>query len=182
MICFFLAENNLQRLVLELFGGATDTTSTAILWALAYFLHHPHVQENCYREIVTVVGKDRQPSIEDKAKMTYMEATIMETLRFSGTSPLAFPHSVSRDVHFEGYVIPRGAFVLPVLDTALRDAHVWEAPDEFRPDRFLSSQGELLQPEEWIPFGAGEGVCVFVCRQSCSLTEIGCYIVFCVCG
>ena len=93
---FFFIENNLQRLVLELFGGATDTTSTAILWAVAYLLHHPDVQDRCYREVLTVVGKERQPSIEDKPEMPYLEATIMETLRFSGTSPLAFPHSVSR--------------------------------------------------------------------------------------
>ena len=152
---FFFIENNLQRLVLELFGGATDTTSTAILWALAYLLHHPDVQDRCYREVLTVVGKERQPSIEDKPEMPYLEATIMETLRFSGTSPLAFPHSVSRNVHFAGYVIPRGAFVLPFLVTALRDSDVWEKADEFRPERFLNPAGKLVQYEQLIPFGAG---------------------------
>ena len=151
----FSTENNLQRLVVELFGGATDTTSSATLWALAYLLHHPHVQDRCHQEILTVVGKERQPNIEDREEMTYLEATIMETLRLSGTSPLAFPHSVSRDVTLAGYVIPQGALVLPYLDSALRDPGVWEGPDQFRPERFLDPDGQLVKPAEFIPFGAG---------------------------
>ncbi|KAL8573334.1 hypothetical protein ACOMHN_032796 [Nucella lapillus] len=167
-------ENNLQRLVLELFGGATDTTSTTLMWALAYLLHHPEVQERCLGQILSVVGPSRPPDLHDKTDLPYVEATIMETLRCAGTSPLAFPHSVSWDVRLENYVIPRGTFVLVYLDTALRDPKVWSPdPDNFRPERFLDEEGRLVRREELIPFGAGKRSCL---GEALARTELFLYL------
>ncbi|XP_076452542.1 cytochrome P450 2B4-like [Babylonia areolata] len=166
-------ENNLQRLVLELFGGGTDTTSTTLLWGLAYLLHHPHVQDRCHEEVLSVVGPGRPPTMADKARLPYVEATLLETLRFAGTSPLAFPHSVPCDVSFEGYVIPKGTFVLVYLDTALRDPQVWKDPDTFRPERFLDEEGRVVRREELIPFGTGKRSCL---GESLARTELFLYL------
>ena len=43
VLVFFRTETNLQKVIMELFGAATETTSTAIRWAVVYFLHYPQV-------------------------------------------------------------------------------------------------------------------------------------------
>lgn len=53
--------------------------------------HAAKVQE----EIDRVVGRDRVPSLRDKAQMPYTEAAIMEVQRLTAVVPLAIPHMTS---------------------------------------------------------------------------------------
>ena len=87
--------------------------------------------------------------------MTYLEATISEVMRHASIVPLGVPHSTSEDVSFAGYVIPKGAYVIVRLDTALHDPEIWQEPDKFRPERFIGADGKLLRREGFIPFSTG---------------------------
>ena len=51
--------------------------------------------EKVHEEIARVVGADRAPSLTDKARMPYTEATIMEVQRLSTVVPLSIPHMTS---------------------------------------------------------------------------------------
>ncbi len=37
----------------------------------------------------------------------------------------------------------------------LHDPDVWPNPDEFKPERFLDSEGNITIPDAWIPFSIG---------------------------
>ena len=87
--------------------------------------------------------------------MPYLEATVMETLRFANLVPFSAPHSNNRDVSFRGYVIPKGAFILPNMETVLHDPAEWGDPENFRPERFIGPDGKLQRPDAYIPFGNG---------------------------
>ena len=65
-------------------------------------------------------------------------------------------HAASRDVELQGYVIPKGAVVLPNQETVLHDPAVWGDPDTFRPERFIDDNGQLVRKEELVPFSMGE--------------------------
>ena len=119
------------------------------------FLHHPEVQDKCYKEICDVIGPDRTPTMRDKQEMTYLEATTLELLRKGDIVPLALSHGLASDVTFRGYVIPKDAIVLPNLSSALQDPEVWGDPDNFRPERFIGPDGKLQRQEELIPFSMG---------------------------
>ncbi|KAK7500080.1 hypothetical protein BaRGS_00008627 [Batillaria attramentaria] len=151
---------NLLKIIGDLFVAGTETTATAIRWALVFFLHNPDVQDKCYDEIQRVVGTERAPSMRDKPELTYLEATIMEVLRRGNIAPLAVQHGLSRDVTFHGYTIPKEAIVLPFLETALLDPEAWDEPSAFRPERFIGPDGKLKKPDELIPFGVGRRVCL----------------------
>ena len=47
------------------------------------FYSNQNVQERLRKEIFEVIGEERQPSLSDKAKMPYTEATILEIQRQS---------------------------------------------------------------------------------------------------
>nr|KAG5708847.1 hypothetical protein BaRGS_009256 [Batillaria attramentaria] len=151
---------NLFKVIGDLFVGGSETTATAIRWALVFFLHNPDVQDRCYDEIQRVVGTERAPSMRDKPELTYVEATVMEVLRKANIAPLGVQHGLSRDVTFHGYNIPKDAIVLPILETALFDPEAWDEPSAFRPERFIGPEGKLKKPDELIPFGVGRRVCL----------------------
>ena len=127
---------------------------------MLFFLHHPEVQDKCYKEICDVIGHDRAPSMRDKQEMTYVDATIMEVLRKGDLAPMSVSHGLPRDVTFRGYVIPKDAIVIPYLHSALHDPEVWGDPENFRPERFIGPDGKLTRPEEFIPFSIGKSLVV----------------------
>lgn len=141
---------------MDLFVAGSETTSTAIRWVLALFLNYPDVQDRCFREIDTHIGVNRRPGMKDKVSLPYVEATIMETLRYCDIAPLAAPHCVARCTQFRGYTLPEGASVMVNLDSVLQDQDILGDPQNFRPDRFLDSSGKVFKPEEFIPFSIGK--------------------------
>ncbi|XP_046569365.1 cytochrome P450 2J6-like [Haliotis rubra] len=151
---------NLAQIITDLFTGGSETTSTTIRWALVYFLNYPDVQEKCFQEILENVGQSRRPSMKDKTNLPYVEATIMETLRYADIAPIGIPHTVPHDVQFRGFTFPQGVTVILNLDSVLQDANVWGDPQNFRPDRFLDDAGKIQKREEFIPFSLGRRVCL----------------------
>ncbi|XP_025099198.1 LOW QUALITY PROTEIN: cytochrome P450 2F3-like [Pomacea canaliculata] len=156
----FINEINLRKVVFDLFGAGTETTSTSIRWTIAYFLHHPDVQDRCYEEIHRVVGTERAPTIRDRTQLVYLEATILEVLRYSSIVPFSVPHSTATRVEFSGYTIPKGTTIIPNLHSVLHAPEIWGDPDVFRPERFITNDDKLLRFDELIPFSIGRRVCL----------------------
>ncbi|XP_046583344.1 cytochrome P450 2J4-like [Haliotis rubra] len=151
---------NLARTISDLFVAGTETTATTIRWALVYFLNYPDVQEKCFQEILENVGQSRRPSMKDKTNLPYVEATILEALRYADIAPTAVPHAVAHDVQFRGYTFPKGVTVMLNLDSVLQDTDVWGDPQNFRPDHFLDRAGKIQKRDEFIPFSLGRRVCL----------------------
>ena len=62
---------------------------------------YPDVMLRAQKQIDAVVGRDRLPSFEDRAKLPYIEAMVKEVLRWRPISPLGGPRrttQVSTDV------------------------------------------------------------------------------------
>lgn len=146
----------------DLFGAGSETTTTAIRWAVLFLLKHPDVQKRLHAEITRVVPDNRSPTLEDRTELPYVEAFIQEVLRYANVIPLSVPHRVTaeRDAVFEGYRIPKNTTIMFNLDSVLMDPNIFENPREFNPDRFLDSKGNIIRPKELIPFGIGRRVCL----------------------
>ena len=65
----------------DLFFAGTDTTSSMLLWALAYIVNFPDIQEEMFNNIKEMIGLDRLPEVQDKTKIPLVDAFLKECLR-----------------------------------------------------------------------------------------------------
>ncbi len=87
------------------------TTSVGLQTLLALLANYQDVQEKAYREIQEIIG-DRTPSYQDKFKLPYVQAVIVESLRYATIVPLNNVHCTNDDVELQGYLIPKGTLVV----------------------------------------------------------------------
>ncbi|XP_030046650.1 cytochrome P450 2U1-like [Microcaecilia unicolor] len=153
-------EDYLLFVLVDLFLAGTDTSTNTLLWSLLYMSLYPDVQEKVQAEIDAVIGRQKPPSLTDKALMPFTEATIMEIQRITPVVPLAVPHMSSETTVFHGYTIPKGSIIIANLWSVHKDPNIWEKPDDFNPNRFLDATGQILKKEVFIPFGIGRRVCM----------------------
>ncbi|XP_035829019.1 cytochrome P450 2D26-like [Aplysia californica] len=150
-------------LVQDIAAAAYATTVATLKTLFLQIVVDQKLQDRIHAEICEVIG-DESPSFEHKRHMPYTEAAILETLRYSSVVPLLLPHYACGDIHFEGHFIPKGTFlILNAFYFHHRD-DAFEDPWKFKPERFLDSEGQLLDPEhptrqKLIPFGTGKRAC-----------------------
>ena len=75
---------------------------------------YPEIQRKAQEEVVSLVGLDRLPSSEHRQSLPYVEAIILETLRWKPIVPTNTPHVVIQDDEYRGYFIPKDTVVIAV--------------------------------------------------------------------
>ncbi|XP_071452659.1 methyl farnesoate epoxidase-like [Hetaerina americana] len=156
-------ESQLKQVYIELFVAGTDTTLNTMSFAFLYMILYPEAQKKVQQELDEVIGKDRLPSLEDRARLPYVEATIYEVFRLSCTAPASLPRTpvTNEDyITFRGYHIPKGSIVVCNFCSLHHDPELWESPQEFIPERFLLKNGKGINREALLPFGAGKRACL----------------------
>lgn len=135
-----------------------DTTSFAISMTLYLLANHPEIQTLARNEQKELFGtdKDRQVTLQDLNDMKYLDLVIKESLRLYPSVP-GIGRQVTEDIDYHGNVIPKGAIVNLLIYGINRDPDYHENPDEFIPDRHLSSNGKFYSN---IPFSAGPRNCI----------------------
>ncbi|KAJ4712451.1 putative Cytochrome P450 [Melia azedarach] len=151
---------SIKAIILNMFGAGTDTTYTALEWAMTELLRHPDIMKRTQNEVRGIVGDKSDITEEDLDKMHYLKAVIKETLRFHPPVPLLLPRQSTQDVKIKGYDIPAGTQVIINYWTIGRDPALWGQPEEFRPERFMNSSIDFHRSDfQFIPFGAGRRGC-----------------------
>ena len=80
-------EDQLSRIVSDLLGAGTETTTSTLRWALVYMVRQPEVQQKVQQEIDDVIGKE-PPMMCHKQNMPYTEACLQEIQRLADSVPL----------------------------------------------------------------------------------------------
>ncbi|KAG5233326.1 cytochrome P450 family protein [Salix suchowensis] len=105
-------------------------------------------------------------------ELTYLQAIVKETLRLYPPGPLTGIREAMEDCHISGYYVPKGTRLVVNIWKLHRDPRVWKNPDEFQPERFLTTHADLDfrgQNFEFIPFSSG--------RRSCPAINLGMAVV-----
>jgi len=146
-----------------LYGGGSDTTASAIATFILAMARYPEIQAKAQAEMDKVVG-DRLPTYNDKDSLPYLNAVVLETLRWHPVGPNGVPHRLTKDDTYNGYFIPSGTIVTVNIWGILHDERHFPDPLAFNPDRFLTGESKLsdgtprLDPLAAV-FGYGRRIC-----------------------
>lgn len=142
--------------------AAFDTSTVTLTWALSLLLNNYNVLERIKDELDTHVGREKCVDESDLKNLIYLQAVIKETLRLYPPVPLLLPHEAMEDCNIDGYHIQKGTRIVTNASKIHRDPMVWEKPNDFMPERFLSSHKDVDVKGnnfELIPFGSGRRMC-----------------------
>ncbi|XP_054157487.1 steroid 17-alpha-hydroxylase/17,20 lyase-like [Oppia nitens] len=156
----YFTDTNLSLVIMNLFMAGTDTTQYMMRWIILFMANNTKMQNKMRDEINDIIG-DRMITHEDKNNCHYINAFIAETLRLRGITPLGSPHVAMCDTKIGEHNIKEGSFVAINIWTISRDSELWDKPEEFNPNRFLSSDGTYKSSVTgFIPFGIGRRICL----------------------
>ncbi|KAG8513017.1 Cytochrome P450 1A1 [Galemys pyrenaicus] len=104
----------------------------------------------------------KPPRFEDRKLLPYTEAFINEIFRHSSFIPLTIPHCTTADTMLNGYFIPKKTCTFINMYQVNHDETIWDHPNLFRPERFLTENGELNKSlvEKVLIFGMGIRKCL----------------------
>jgi cytochrome P450 len=137
-----------------LFLTGSETTATALAWALHLLARHPHVAEQCREEAASVL-KGTDPQWEDLEKLKWTEQIANETLRLYPPVHSTPRRCIVEDV-LKDYVIRRGTIAVISIFGIHRAEKLWNNPHGFQPERFETEP----VANTFLPFGLGKHTCI----------------------
>jgi cytochrome P450 len=151
-----------------MFQAGHETSATALTWWCGLIARHPEVAQGIEAEVDRML-QGQVPTPEALQQMPCLQASLKEALRLYPPAALLFTRRACKDITVGPWTLPRGHLIAFTPYVIQRDARWFEAPDAFRPERFLPDAPEI-QRGAWIPFGAGPRVCI---GQHFALLEMG---------
>ncbi|CAL8121430.1 unnamed protein product [Orchesella dallaii] len=153
-------EEQLVALMNDLFMAGSETTSNTLAWCILYLIRNPEVQGKLQREIDAVIPDGGFPTAEHEPQLHYVRATLAETHRIASVLALMIPRASTEDTYCGSFLIPKGTYVLTNLYNIHHENDYWNDPENFRPDRFIDSNGHFKSDPRLKPFGFGRRACV----------------------
>ncbi|KAB8208718.1 cytochrome P450 [Aspergillus parasiticus] len=146
----------------SIYGGGAETSVSVFACFFQVMGLHLNVQKKAQEEIDRVVGASRLPDLSDCKNLPYINAVVKEVLRWHPVAPMGVAHASSKEDIYHGYVIPKGAILVPNIWAMAHDPDYYHNAMEFEPERFLKS-GRNEQNPEYDPhqliFGFGRRTC-----------------------
>ncbi|KAH6937191.1 hypothetical protein HPB50_025837 [Hyalomma asiaticum] len=168
--------SHLEGSAINLYGAATNGVRTAILWHLYIAASDPDgMQARVQREIDSVIGSEKPVVWEDRHRLPYTMASVLETLRWRITAPIGIHRIAISDTEICGYHIPAGTFVIANLWSLHNDPAYWCNPRDYDPTRFLNADAKELaeKPPAFLPFSIGKRACP---GEALGLKEVFLYV------
>ncbi|KAI7325860.1 hypothetical protein KC315_g7730 [Hortaea werneckii] len=140
--------------------AAIDTSAMTLNWLIiAALSNRAEWVQKAQSILDKVVGRDRLPEWEDRAKLTYVDAIINEVLRWRPIIAGGVPHFTKNSDIYGAYYIPANTIVLPNLFAIARDETTFgPEADTFIPERWIDANGKLKDLPD-VGFGFGRRIC-----------------------
>ncbi|KAI3944104.1 hypothetical protein MKW92_037306 [Papaver armeniacum] len=181
-----LTDKSLRDVIINFVMAGRDTTTSTLTWSIYMIMMNPNVAENIYKELIAfeenqdkgMIGYElgNPKSFTEKVtqfegllnygslgKLSYLHATITETLRLFSAVPQDPKGVLEDDVLPDGTKVRAGGVVAYVPYAMGRMVYNW-GPDatSFNPDRWFNKEGlfQSESPFKFTAFQAGPRTCL----------------------
>ena len=138
--------------VVTLLSAGIETSALALAWVFHEIARHPEVERRVHEEV------DRLGEEADYANLPYTRQVITETLRMYPIWILM--RRTLEPVELGGVEIPAGAEVTVSPHALHHDPRNFADPTRFDPDRWAPERARDVPRGAFVPFGAGNRMCV----------------------
>jgi cytochrome P450 len=152
-------DRELRDEVVTLLLAGHETTALTLAWGLFEVARHPDVDAALAAEVAAVLGPTRVPTHADLPNLPVTANIINETLRLYPPAYLTARECIE-DVEIGGHTITKGTLVLLSQWEQQREPAVFDAADEFKPERWSGGLQKELERGDYFPFGMGPRMCI----------------------
>jgi cytochrome P450 len=133
-----------------------DTSTAHLAWTLYLLGRHRQWFDDAQSQIWEELGSE-PPTPENVGRLTILDQVVKESLRLYPPIHVGNRFTV-RDVELANYRAPKGTRVMLSYYLVQRHVDHWEAPGEFRPERWQPDFRPA--PFTYVPFGGGPRNCI----------------------
>jgi cytochrome P450 len=139
-----------------------DSLADSLTWT-AYLLAQPENRRalRCMQDEIDRLSAVREPQFDDLRAYEYVEAVFNEGMRMLPAAVMI--RACTQDAVVNGYSIRKGTTVLCPAAAMHHNPLHYDAPDVFRPERFLASStadAAKRARHAHMPFGVGPRMCI----------------------
>lgn len=154
-----LTEHEITGLLLAAMFAGHHTSAVTAAWTMLELVRAPAIYERVRSELLRVHGTAGPVTYASLRDIPVTEGCVKETLRLH--PPLFMLMRVALDDwEYDGYVFPKGTYLLVSPTVTHRMPDVFRDPDRFDPDRFGPGREEDKRPFAFQAFGGGRHKCL----------------------
>jgi cytochrome P450 len=153
-----LTPREIEDNVSTFIGTGSDTVGSTLTWSIFLLSQAPEIRDAVEAELDACL--DSGPLTPDRLKsLVWTRAVIEEAMRLYPPAPMIGRVALAADM-LGGQRIAAGTTVIIAPWVVHRHKTLWEAPDLFRPERFLPEPRKDIPRFAYLPFGAGPRSCI----------------------
>ncbi|MEM6890176.1 MAG: cytochrome P450 [Pseudomonadota bacterium] len=153
-----MSTSELRDNLLTFIVAGHETTALTLAWSLYLCAFDQEIQERARTE-ATAVLSDRAATGDDVEHLTFVRQIIDETLRLYPPAGIVSRTAQATDTLGTADILPGDTVMIPIYALG-RHRLLWDAPDEFRPDRFAPDRKPQIDRFAYLPFGDGPRICI----------------------
>jgi cytochrome P450 len=153
-----MTDRQVRDEAMTLFLAGHETTALALSWTWYSLTQNPAAEERLLAEVREVLG-GRAPTAEDWPRLKFTEHVVQEAMRLY-PPVYAFGREASTTCTITGFRVPAGTTILMSPWVVHRDPRFYEAPEQYRPERWSSDAVRTMPKFAYCPFGGGPRICI----------------------
>ena len=152
-----VSDAEVRNEVVTLIVAGHETVAATLTWSWYLLSQHSRVETRLHSEVDAL--PDPPWTASDVEGLPYTRAVIEECLRLYPPAWVITRRSLTHDV-LGGYDVPVGSTIIMSPYLLHRASNVWTSPEQFTPERFVTTPNGSLDRTSYFPFGAGPRLCI----------------------
>lgn len=154
-----LTKKDIIILTQSMFVDGLSTSVPTVLHSLYCLAVNKNVQEKAFKEVSSVLKKDKEITPTHLSQLPYIKAIVKETFRLypNGTE---IARILKKDLVLSGYHVPAETAVNINMGVHFKSEKYFKDPLTFKPERWMRNEdNESIHPHLLNPFGVGSRTC-----------------------